>query len=639
MIEAVSKIGDYVLQKNSGDGDSLSTYIENPNSNGKYKSVLIVLLKEKDGVYSFSRVVLDEFKSDFNLYLYKKGAPNGTDATPTSKLAGKLEKTFQNRFLKWFENYDSYDVSEEEKDTLKKMNIALNDQKDRILAELQEKYSQKDSKDNAIITLGFEKNENYSYLSECPIFKKILLRMGKDKYFLKKSQGESLGKEAACSVCKGTKDEVYGFAIPWTFHTFDKPGFIAGGFKVNESWKNTPVCFDCATRLEVGKKYIEENLDFGFYGFRYLLVPKLAFGGDNNETLNEVLSILGDKNQKRKIKINREIKNSVTSDENKILEFVKDQKDVFSNSLIFYKKEQSSYRILLLIEGIFPSRLRALFKAKEEVDERFKIYNDSILSEDQRDKNLLVFNFGVLRRFFPSESKNRTFDKIFLEMVDKIFVGDQISYFLLIDFIMSKVREKFIKGYSTSITTLNGFLLLQYIERLDLFKAKKAEMKDMNIQGNEVLRTEEFESLPLEQRIGRFFEANKAFFNSDSKKASFLEGVLTQKLLNIQWMDKKATPFRTKLHGLKMNEALIKRLLPEIQNKLEEYEKNYYRDLESLIANHFVLAGLNWKEVDDELSFYFVLGMDMHKLFKNAKEEEQKIDEEAEYGRNNQEQI
>ena len=56
-----------------------------------------------------------------------------------------LEKTFQNRFLKWFENYDSYDISDEEKDILKKMNIAINDQKDKILAELQEKYSQKDS--------------------------------------------------------------------------------------------------------------------------------------------------------------------------------------------------------------------------------------------------------------------------------------------------------------------------------------------------------------------------------------------------------------------------------------------------------------------------------------------------------------
>ena len=629
MIEAVSKIGDYVLQKNCGGGDSLSTYIENPNSNGKYNSVLIILLKENEGAYSFGRVERDEFQSDFSMYLYKKGAPNGTDATPTSKLAGKLEKTFQNRFLKWFENYDSYDVSEEEKDTLRKMHIALDDQKDRILVELQEKHSQIDSKDNSIITLGFEKDEGYSYLNECPIFEKILLRMGKDKYFLKKSQGESLGKDAACSVCKGRKDEVYGFAIPWSFHTFDKPGFIAGGFKVNESWKNTPVCFDCATRLEVGKKYIEENLDFGFYGFRYLLVPKLTLTGDKKEVLEEVLDILGKKDEKRKIKINQEIKNRITADENEIFRFVKNERDFFSNSLIFYKKEQSSYRILLSIDGILPSRLKALFNAKENVDKKFEIYNDSILSEDQREKNHLDFNFGVLRRFFPSESKNRTFDKIFLEMVDKIFVGDQISYHLLMDFMMSKVREAFVKGYPTNITTLNGFLLLHYIETLNLFKPNKAEMKNMDERGSEVLRIEELESLPLEQRIERFFEANKAFFNSEAKKATFLEGALTQMLLNIQWTDKKATPFRTKLHGLKMNEALIKRLLPEIQNKLEEYEKNYYRDLESLIADHFVLAGVNWREVDDELSFYFVLGMDMHKLFRNAKEEEQKIKGEA----------
>lgn len=626
MIEAVGKIGEYV-QKNGAGGDSLSTYIENPNSNGKYKSALVVLLRENDGEYSFSRVILDDFKTDFSIYLYKKGAPNGTDATPTSKLAGNLEKTFQNRFIKWFDNYDSYDILEDEKNTLRKMKIALNDKRDRILVELQEKYNQKDSKAGAIITLGFENGEDYSYLDVCPIFKKILLRMGKDKYFFKKSQGVSLGKNSACSVCKMVKEEVYGFAIPWTFHTFDKPGFIAGGFNVNESWKNTPVCFDCATRLEVGKKYVEENLDYGFYGFRYLLVPKLTLGGDRNDSLSEVLDILGKKDQKRKIKINREIKNRMTSDENDILRFVKDQDDFFSNSLIFYKKEQLSYRILLLIEGILPSRLKILFSAKEMVDERFKIYNDSILSEAQREKNNLEFNFGVLRRFFPSESKNRTFDKIFLEMVDKIFVGGQVSYYLLIDFIMSKVKDAFINGYPTNITTLNGFLLLHYIDELDLFKAKEAEIKNMNEQGNEVLRIEELENLPLEQRIERFFEANKGFFNSDSKKATFLEGVLTQKLLNIQWMDKKATPFRTKLHGLKMNEALIKRLLPEIQNKLEEYEKNYYKDLESLIANYFVLAGLNWNEADNELSFYFVLGMDMQKLFKHAKEEQIIVEE------------
>lgn len=617
----MSKIGDCV-QKNNGGRDSLSTYIENPNSNGRYKSVLVVLLREKDGEYSFSRVILDDFKTEFGIYLYKKGAPNGTDATPTSKLAGNLEKTFQNRFIKWFENYDNYDVSENEKETLKKMGVEIKDQKDKILVELQEKYSQKDPKANAIITLGFENDDDYYYLDICPIFKKILLRMGKDKYFFKKSQGESRGRDAVCSVCKQKKDEVYGFAIPWTFHTFDKPGFIAGGFEVFDSWKNTPVCFECATRLELGKKYVEENLDFGFYGFRYLLVPKLTLGEDYEDVLN----ILGTKNDKRKLKINREVKNRITSDEDEIFDLVEEQKDFFSNSLMFYKKEQSSYRILLLIEGILPSRLRTLFDTKEKVDERFKIYNDTILSEAQREKNHLEFNFGVLRRFFPRESQNRTFDKIFLEIVDKIFIGVKIDYNLLMDFIMRRVREAFIGGYPTNVNTLNGFLLLHYINELDLFRLTEAEMKDMNEQGSGVLHTAELEGLPLEQRVERFFEANKAFFNSDAKKATFLEGALAQNLLNIQWMDKKATPFRSKLRGLKMNEVLIKRLLPEIQNKLDEYGKNYYRDLEQIIANHFVLSGVDWEEVDDELSFYFVLGMDLHKLFKNARDEVETIE-------------
>jgi CRISPR-associated protein Csh1 len=462
------------------------------------------------------------------------------------------------------------------------------------------------------------------YPGDLQLFKKILIKTGKDRYFIKSSQGESRGMEATCSVCKQKKDEVYGFAIPWSFHTFDKPGFIAGGFNVNESWKNTPVCFDCATRLEVGKKYIEERLDFGFYGFRYLLVPKLAFGGD----FQDILSILGGKDQKKKLKLNKEIKSNITSDEEEILDLVKDKKDFISNSLIFYRKEQSSYRILLLIEGILPSRLRALFDAKDCIDERFKIYNDLFLSEGQKEKNRFEFNFGVLRRFFPQESKNRTFDKIFLEIVNKIFVGDKIDYYLLIGFIVRRAREAFAEGYPTNLSSLNGFMLLNYLEELNLIEDTR-EIKKMDEKGSKINTLGDLEGLPLEQKVERFFEANKRFFTTDAKKAAFLEGVLTQDLLNIQWNDKKATPFRTKLHGLKMNETLIKKLLPEIQNKLEEYGKNYYRDLESIIAQYFILAGVGWTETDDELSFYFVLGMDMQKLFKNEKEDNGKTGEEA----------
>jgi CRISPR-associated protein Csh1 len=140
VIEAVKAIGGYVQQRSEG-GDSLSTYIENPNSNGKYKYVLTVIINEVDGDYSFSHVSMDEFKY-YNLYLYKKGAPNGTDATPTSKVAGNLEKTF-NRFLKWFENYDGYDISADDKKTIQKMNAALVDKKDKIIEELRENTHRK----------------------------------------------------------------------------------------------------------------------------------------------------------------------------------------------------------------------------------------------------------------------------------------------------------------------------------------------------------------------------------------------------------------------------------------------------------------------------------------------------------------
>jgi CRISPR-associated protein Csh1 len=137
VIEAVSRIGDYV-QKNKGENDLLFTFIENPNTNGKYKFVLIVILNELYDGYSFNRVVFDEF-SDYPRYLYKKGPSNGTNATPTSKVAGDIGKTFQNRFLKWFQNYETYDVSKEEKESLKKMDMAIRDQKETILADFSKK--------------------------------------------------------------------------------------------------------------------------------------------------------------------------------------------------------------------------------------------------------------------------------------------------------------------------------------------------------------------------------------------------------------------------------------------------------------------------------------------------------------------
>jgi len=617
VIEAVARIGEYFQEMNKSD--RILGLIEDPGAKGGYKRVLVVVLKEETGEYSFSHVDLQGLK-EYQNYLYKGRKGNVTDATPTCKIT-EIEKTFNKKFIRWFDNYDDYPVSEEEKQALKKMGIIIKDEKDRILADLKEKHSLLGPGENGIITLGLKQNGELKYLNDNPIFRNVLLKNTSTK-FSSRYGVESIGKNAVCSICKKTKNEVYGFGIPWQFHTFDKPGFIAGGFNVLDSWKDTPVCQECASNLEVGKKHIEDHLDFSFYGFKYLLVPKLALGGN----FKKVLDILSGKDQKRNLKLNRETKR-ITSDEDDILDLVKEMDDSISNSIMFYKKDNSSYRILLLIDGVLPSRLKVLFNAKDRIDELFKAYEELLLTEEQREKNHLEFNFGTLRRFFPQESRNRTFDKIFLEIVNKVFVGENIDYHLLIQFIMRKARNDFKDDFPTNVSTLNGFLLLHYLKELDLIREFQVEGREMNKNESETIDIESLEGLPLDEKIKKFFGANNSFFTTDAKKATFLEGMLAQKLLNIQWREKKATPFRTKLHGLKMNEALIKRLLPDIQNKLEEYGKNYYKELESIIAQYFVNSGTNWRETDDELSFYFVIGMDMQKLFKNENEDDQNMEE------------
>jgi CRISPR-associated protein Csh1 len=595
VIDAVYKIGEYI--QDCGDSSLLSTFIQDPNVDDRYPLALVVVLCEEDGEYTFSHVELEEL-NNFQKYLYKKGSDAGTDITPTTKIAGKLERTVQKKFLKWFQNYGTYDITAIEKETLQNMNLELQSKQDLILEELQTKYSNMKPKENAIITLAIERNGIKIYLADLPVFSSILLRKGKDRYFVRKT-GESQGKDALCCICQEEKKEVFGFAIPWTFHTFDKPSFIAGGFELSESWKNTPVCFSCATNLEAGKKYIEENLDFDFYGIRYLLIPKLTFGGD----YSKILKRLGT-NNKRKMRITRDVNSDLDLSEYKILRIMGED-NFFSNSLLFYKRENAAFRILLLIEGILPSRIRTLYDAKKMIDENIKCYN--------MPQNM-TFDFGILREFFPSKSNNGSYNHLFLEIVNNIFVGKLINYPLLIKSVMRQIRNVFARNSPTNETTFRGFMLLNYLRELDLLEEY---MNVTKTDEKEIANKSECKAPPLEEKVTKFFESNKAFFNTDSKKATFLEGILTQYLLDIQLEERDATPFLTKLHGLKLDEHLIKKLLRDIQIKLVEYNRNNYQDLEYLISKYFIYSSENWGMNMDETSFYFVLGMNMSRLFED----------------------
>jgi len=612
MIEVIRNIGEYALEKNRKSiNKPLEILIDIPTSTNN--NILFILLNEEFGEFIYKGIQIENYSKDRLVqYLYRKVASSGSNFTPAAKIAGNIEKTFKNRISKWFKKNNNDDY-------LVRVGNCIINYEGLILQDLKEKYS----KNNNFLSIKI----NHEYLGDIRIFREILINQAKRNFYFTKSfirdNQISKSKNQFCSVCNRREEEIYGFVNTFNFYTVDKHGFVSGGFQQKDAWKNYPVCLKCALTLEEGKKYLESYLDFNFYGFRYLLIPKFISGIDK-ETEKRFFEIM--KQQKdpkfRKMEINR-----LTNAEDEVLGLISEQNNYLNINFMFYAISNAEFKILLYIENILPSRLSRLFEVKRDVDniEIFKEYKVPVFENKKKiGERPLEFNFEVLKDiFYDFTNKKWISKKYFLDIVSRIFTKKPIDYNFLMSFITQKIEKDFmnpdnwfgVKNEKLKISILKGFMLLIYLKELKILKLKEGVKME-----NENLFAYGSEQKDIKEKVELFFNKFSDFFNVNSKKVIFLEGVLTQYLLNIQYQERKATPFRIKLKGLKLDEKQVKKLLPEIQNKLEEYGKNYYRDLETVISDYFVLSGNNWNVTIDEISFYFVLGMNLSNLFKKEKE-------------------
>jgi len=601
LIEAIKQIGDYYIRK-TGRGEAVDIAIQDPASNPNYKHVLAIVLREIESGFEFSGVRHDEYSTERIMeYLYRTGSANGPDVTPTSRIT-EIEKTFNKKTLAWFKNTlkDTRGLEKGEIEFLEGIRACLEQNKDWILAELKEKIQGFGKNENGIITLIITDRDGERYVGDFPVFRKLLVASATSGYY-RKYNTESRAEDKVCSVCRSLVGEVYGFVSTYTFYTADKPGFVSGGFDQKFAWRNYPVCLNCALALEEGKKYLENFLKYRFYGFNYYVIPKFIMPEKSGEVYQLLEDFRGE-TRDGKIEFKREFGSLLSDAEDEVLEFLAGQENFMNNNFLFYEETNSAFRILLYIEDIPPSRLRTLFEAKRAVDRK------SVFREFGGDG--LVFNFGCVWHFFKSREQDLT--RYFLEITNRVFTDKKVDYHFLLWAIMNRIKREFAHREQTKLSALWGLQLLDYLNTLNLLDnfnggGKLEEIKD----------PEKIMFGPMEERAEKLFSEFPDFFNQPAKRAVFLEGVLAQKLLNIQYQQGRETPpFRTKLQGLKLDERLVKRLLPEMQNKLEEYNKNYYRELEAVISKYMVQSGENWKLSRDEISFYFVLGMNLHHLFK-----------------------
>lgn len=620
MLEAIKHIGEL---ERAGASSEMETLVEDLATKKNYDHILLITFQVSNGIVTtYLKTDLEEIDSSRKLkYLYRRGASMGADATPTS-LITEPEKTIHTKLDAWIKKN-----AEHSRDPfLSSLARAYTKGHEEIAADVVHSYNQRSGKKGYALTLLFEDGGTKHYVGDYSCFREPLMEGAA-------APGHISRDDHVCSICGRRKPVVYGDIVPGKtlkFYTLDKPGYIANGFSEENSWKNFPVCQTCAMDLEAGTTYIDKHLNFALGGARYYLIPKLIF---NDEAvlkqalaefrLQEKTLASTTENSETKATVQDKveaIRKAERDSERSALRIMGEQSPAISFDLLFYDKPQvGTFKILQHIQDVAPGRAVLIDKAMKSTDQ-MPIFEETLPGRDGTRRSVF-FSFWQLAQFFkkPDSKTDQTWKQEYLAVVADIFTGAIVGKDYILHQIMQKLHDELLndvynnqgKTFSFEEWTLRAFDTLLFLQGCHAIAANYGEVRSMS------------ETIDV---VNQLFDGNAAV-NTADKKAIFLTGFLTQRLLNIQWQERGSKPFFKELRGLRLKERDVKGLFPKIINKLEEYDKNYYAKIEQEAAAQFAQAGDNWDLTIDEINFVFSLGMTLANRI-NKKEDDNATDKQ-----------
>lgn len=607
MIHAIHRLGQEILAERGLDvSDPLPIMVENPDARGKLKHLLAIVFDRAGDAVRYARVSHEEYDgARVQEYLYRRGSGGGSNATPTAFLVDP-KKTLKNKIQRWFNRAKvPFCVATAE---------VLKTHFDRVVADLTAARALISKKEATLLTVKFREGGAERYLGAYPVFREALVAFATRRYYTT-SKVTSRAENVVCSVCLTRQPEVFGLVQTYNFYNADKPGTLGADFRAKDAWRCHPVCLTCALELETGRAFLDEALTFRFCGIPYKVIPRVVFAHD----LGRVLALLEDYRKNPHITA----ADALTNDDAEVFKAISAVGNYVSFDLLFYSQPKTAvFNVLQHVEEMLPSRLQRIFALKAQLDA------DPLFRDTPHGKKPLAFSFQVLREFFPHKDRGafRNFDGYFLDAVHKILTGAPMDRTFLTHALMREIRATFIhEPQFVPLMVLRGTMLVLFLARLGVLNNTNHNHNDNN--GDEMAVIEKKTALlqfdlsdPLTAMVQRHFEAFGELFPVPAAKAIFLLGALTKRLLNVQWYDRGKTPFLNKLQNLKMNERIVRGLLPQVHQKLSEYKRRYPR-LESLVTRYFHLAGVNWRLSIDDINFYFVMGMNLEYLFRTKKEE------------------
>ena len=622
-----------------------------PDNFKKVIAIELEALPDEMG-YQFKRVILEGFDAEGQgKYLYRGGGTSGTGVTLTCKLGkpspkDKKQKTprefaataLNKKIIAYLREMSEGATTKEGQTFGQQMAQVLEADEENVLLQITQLAEQivADKKENAIVTLLISNEQARNYPHGVEPLREYFLQL------VNPETGEqdgkrSVGENAICSCCGKRSEKVYcrppDLKLP--YFTFDKPGFVSGGFfsdkEIQEyAWRNLPLCAECETTVRRGFKAVEEQLSFSLCGIRYLLIPNFAeWQSNNTETVVRTLAKLG---KATDVSLQRDqemlFAHRLAREENNA-----------SFTFLFYRKKQSRLEILCSLENVLPSRLSEIVNAVDRAEQHNLLAR---FGEWARAPKIgaISINFGLLRDLYQPRLKTKGDQPInlFLKAVQRVVYGqpfDLGEYFdAAMRYLREELREQQSEGNEPWLLLAIHKALAAAFWLLHLGLLRFAEPNDSTFnKGGDIMT--DYPSLNadnLNESFEQFFQSFGGLFAQESQKACYLMGVMCAQVLREQ-RDRydNRQPFFRHLKDLNLNEEEMRGLLPKLKSKLVEYEKDHFNwGLEKAIAERFRHAGSPWKLTHSEINFFFTLGLCEAPLFSakakdkpNSSEQEQ----------------
>lgn len=574
----------YRVGKAVGDHDEETDPLLMPDMPKGITHVIWINVKLEGMVASYDGIEVLEYSDSIPQYsLLRKASSNGTNYGPSAQLT-EIEKTLLKKIIPWFQEAAGALEQEEDQKALSAIYDALVGSQQIMIQEIKEKAP---------------KTKNINYMISVKIngtapYKVPMIY----RYYGKKIKKKIIGDEAytgTCCLCGRKNTSLVPKLDVFKFYTFDKPGFISGGFKEEDAWRNCPVCTDCEPVLREGKKYVLNNLQFKFVGIDYYLIPSSTCGELRLERLLYRLEDITNKSFSFKEAAENEFQ-TLSGD---IFEDLAKEEDINSYRILFFRKDNSAERILLDLKDIFPSRFTVLYAAKHKMEH---IYEE--LTGEK-------FTYRYYRNYLSkSDPNSRVYDldANFLALTQAIFKKENVKLETLMPFYMNNIRRAFLNEEYFCHTTLRAWIGIHYLQEIGCMDGGKGEGR-MDAKLEEILK-------PYDLGL-----------NNDIKKALVLTGALAQKVMNIQARELAgSTPFFNRLKGLKMRSSDVEGLIKEAIGKMMDYS-SYSKASKTIVEAIYELIlstpADNWGLTTDELNFYVAGGMTFSKkIYESLKEEQ-----------------